>query len=197
MPPVWNFIYNNPHKSYSTELFTALAVTIGNVAYIHWEEGKPIYRVWFQYGLTSGYGKEIEAKCLIGSSSDGSDDWESPKFPIRKGTTYHARVKVESGGYIGYSDDFTFTTPEAVEALNRADTISPTLDQFKGKILIGAVGYEAYWVYFEYGNRIEALDKETEPVYAGPVEAGYEFWADKPKGSRYYRAMAILAEVQD
>jgi hypothetical protein len=24
MPPVWNFIYYNPHKSYSTELFTAL-----------------------------------------------------------------------------------------------------------------------------------------------------------------------------
>jgi hypothetical protein len=28
MPPVWNFIYYNPHKSYSTELFAALETTI-------------------------------------------------------------------------------------------------------------------------------------------------------------------------
>ena len=192
MPPVWNFVYANPHASYSTELFTKLAVTISNVAYDHWENGMPVYRVWFEYGTTTGYGKTVEANCNLISSGDGSDDWESAKFPSLKGVAYHFRVKVDSGGCIGYSDDFTFTAPVAVSG--RLATLPPGQGLYKGKVLVGATGFEAYFVYFEHGNNLLSLDRETDPVYIGAAGADTEFTAARSLRSAYYRAMVIVVE---
>lgn len=64
----------------------------------------------FEYGLTNGYGSEIEIAESPFNTNTGIniEAWLSDLEPL---TTYHYRIKAKSQAGITYGEDITFTTP--------------------------------------------------------------------------------------
>jgi hypothetical protein len=123
------------------------ATLAGEVRFLG-ERQRPI-KMWFEWGETTGYGQSTPV-----SSRTAEGEVTLPLTGLAAGTTYHYRLRVDSGaGGVAHGSDISFNTPRVLpEVFTLAATsLSDNLTRFNG--ILGALGRTSLVrLSFEYGT---------------------------------------------
>jgi hypothetical protein len=115
-------------------------------------------QVWFEYGLTSAYGRSTQPRTV--TSAGGVQDVLAPSQGFIGGATYHYRIAASNAAGTSYGEDVSFTVVEGSGVGSPAPTAAPGVStggvlalQSNAVILLGNVNPNGGTTLarFEYG----------------------------------------------